>query len=376
MEEKFGAVLAAGLAVFGLMFVLNQGGLDLNQQQEMDRQVFLDKNIGQVGKSNPDRRTIDFGSFTVGETRGDIQGYYNEKASISDSLFGGESIKFSYKAEQPLEGNITFEVLGRSGKGSVWVKANGKKVFEEPLISTSRPQVSIPQERIKRGENDFEIGVKRPGIFSSSSYTLEEVELRVNDRKFHDFEETFNLYGYELSDYIASPLSFSISDSIKTAPLRIYVNGEQIYSKQQVRVSAEEVKVTPQNSNIHPGANSITFETDQPAKYSIGSADLTVRYLGNVAQQEIVDYFEANEQFASREDTTEKISFDYQNLLPSPRPLRIELNDFNTTLTPDNTVNNITLPEDTINRHNQIRLNSNGTYKIDSLKVISEKQEE
>ncbi len=376
MEEKFGAVLAAGLAVFGLMFVLNQGGFSVDTQQQMDTQVFLDKNIGQVGKSNPDRRNIEFGSFTVGEARGDIQGYYSEKTSISDSLFGGETLKFSYKAEQPREGNITFEVLGRNNKGSVWVKANGKKVFEEPLIGTARPQIKIPQKRIKRGENNFEIGVTRPGFFSSSSYTLEEVELRVNDRKFHDYQESFNLYGYELSDYIASPLSFSISDSIKTAPLRIYVNGEQVYSKQQVRVSAEEVEVTPQNSNLHPGANSITFETEQPAKYSISNADLTVRYLGNVAQQEIVDYFEANEKFASREDTTEKISFDYQNLLPSPRPLRIELNNFNTTLSPDNAVNNITLPEGTINRHNQIRLNSNGTYKIDNLKVISEKEEE
>ncbi|MFT4892265.1 MAG: hypothetical protein ACI8Z7_000032 [Candidatus Nanohaloarchaea archaeon] len=375
MEEKFGIVVAIGLAVFGLAFVANSadGGFLTDDDQETES-VFIDKSYGKLGESNPDDRVINFGDFTVGEARGDIRAYRNERASISDSLFGGENIVFRYNATQPRTGNVTFEVLGREGQGDVYVEVNGQRYFSEPLIATGSPTVQIPQSGLKPGINRFEIGVERSSFFGSTNYALEEVEARVNDRKFHDYEDNFQIYSYELEDYVESPLTFTITDSVKTSPLDITINDQTVYSKEQVR-SQEEVEITPRNANLDPGSNEITFSTNQPSEYNIDNAQITMRYIGNVERQNIEFDFELNQDqldLANQEETSEEISFEYQNLLPSPRPVKIALNDFQTTMTPENGENTVELEEGLIQEENSFSFRSNGTYQLDNLRIQTE----
>lgn len=374
MEEKFGAVVAIGLAVFGLAFVANiadTGSLDSNQETES---VFVDKSYGQLGESNPDDRAVRFGDFTVGEARGNIRAYRDEEASVSDSLLGGEKLVFRYNATQPRTGNITFEVLGREGKGNVYLDVNGEQLFSEPLIATGSPEIEVPQSALKTGINRFEIGVKRDSFFGSTDYSLEEVEARINDRKFHDYQDTFQIYSYELEDYVESPLTFSISDSVKTSPLDITINDRTIYSKEQVR-SEEEVKITPRNADLTPGSNEITFSTDRPSEYSIENAQITMRYIGNVERQNIefdFDLSNAQMDLVEGDDTTEYISFEYQNLLPSPRPVSISLNDYQQNLNPENGENRIELEEDILDNENSFSFKSNGTYQLNDLRIYSE----
>jgi hypothetical protein len=378
MEEKFGVVIAIGLAVFGLTFVANNADTGfLNTGEQDTEQVFVDKSYGKIGESNPDDRVIEFGDFTVGEARGNIRAYRNERATVSDSLFGGENIVFRYNATQPRTGNVTFEVLGREGKGSVYVQVNGQRYFSEPLIATGSPTVEIPQSGLKPGINRFEIGVERNSFFGSTNYALEEVEARVNDRKFHDYEDNFQIYSYELEDYVESPLTFTITDSVKTSPLEISINDQTVYSKDQVR-SQNEVDITPRNANLDPGSNEITFSTNRPSEYNIESAQMTMRYIGNVERQNIEFDFELNDDqldLANQEDTSEHISFEYQNLLPSPRPVKISLNDYSETINPENGENSIELEEGVIQEENSFSFRSNGTYQLDNLRIQTEGEE-
>lgn len=374
MEEKFGAVVAIGLAVFGLAFVANiadTGSFDSNQETES---VLVDKSYGQLGESNSDDRAVRFGDFTVGEARGNIRAYRDEEASVSDSLLGGEKLVFRYNATQPRTGNITFEVLGREGKGNVYLEVNGEQLFSEPLIATGSPEIEVPQSALETGINRFEIGVKRDSFFGSTKYSLEEVEARINDRKFHDYQDTFQIYSYELEDYVESPLTFSISDSVKTSPLDISINDRTVYSKEQVR-SEEEVEITPRNADLTPGSNEITFSTDRPSEYSIQNAQITMRYIGNVERQNVdFDFDLSNSQIdlVEGDDTSEYISFEYQNLLPSPRPVSIRLNDYQQNLNPENGENRIELEEDVLDNENSFSFKSNGTYQLNNLRIYSE----
>lgn len=375
MEETFGIVLVLGFAVFGLMFVAqsSDGGFSFGESEEVDT-VFVDKSYGTLGESNPDDRVIQFGDFTVGEARGEVRAYRNEKATISDSLLGGDSVVFRYNATQPRQGDLTFEVLGRNGKGQVYVDINGERIFSEALIATGTPEIVVPQENLQNGINRFEIGVKRSSFLGSSTYTLEEIEARVDDRKFHDYKDTFQVYDYELQDYVESPLTFTVSDSVKTSPLTVSINGNELYSREIVR-SEQEIEVTPRNADLHTGANEITFSTDQPAEYSINNAQLTMRYVGNVERQDIVFDFNltgSQVDYVERDGTQEYISFDYQNLMPSATPVRISVNDFSDTIVPESGDNRVELPEDTLQGENSFEFRSNGTYQLNRLRVYSE----
>ncbi|MFB6209632.1 MAG: hypothetical protein ABEJ56_05875 [Candidatus Nanohaloarchaea archaeon] len=376
MEEKFGVVVAIGLAFFGIVFVLQNAGGGITLVGETpEEMVFVDRSYGKLGSSNPDDRVVRLGDFTVGEARGDIRAYSKQRATVSDRLLGGEKLKFSYNATQPKTGKISFEVLGRQGKGRVYVKVNGKKIFSESLISGGTPEIDVPRQNLRPGMNSFQIGVSRRSLFGSTKYTLEEVKLSVNDRKFHDYQDNFVIYSYEMEDYLESPLNFNVRNSVKTEPLEVFINGRKVYSKRQVR-SQVKVEVTPQNADLHPGSNSIKFETEGEAMYSIENAQITMRYLGNVKRQDILFDFELSnrrKKYASKKKTDERVSFNYQNLLPSQRPVKVELNDFNRTFVPDNGDNTLELPEGTLETENSFSLTTNGTYQINSLRIKSEK---
>ncbi|MFB6145749.1 MAG: hypothetical protein ABEJ99_04575 [Candidatus Nanohaloarchaea archaeon] len=374
MEEKFGIVLVAGLSFFGFLFIIGQG-FNLTGPVNTNKMTYMDKSFGAVGKSNPDFRTVNFGDFTVGEARGDIRAFHRKNMEVSDGWmpFSSHPVWFQYNATEPKGGNVTFEVLGRRGTGKVYVKVNGDTVFNEALVATGTPEVTIPEDDLHPGMNDFEIGVSS-GLFSSSSYALEDVDVNVNDRKFHDFKDSFNLYRYEVQDYIGSPLTFNIDSSVKTAPLNIKVNGKRVYSHPQVRVSGEKVNVTPTNSDLHPGSNSITFSTTRPSKYEISNAQLTVKYLGTVNREKVMQPFSLNEtarRFADKDSTTEYVSFDYRSLLPSVRPLKFDINGFQKTMTPETGHNRFNLTEGNLKRDNQIEITSNGTYVLENLQVYS-----
>ncbi|MFB6191611.1 MAG: hypothetical protein ABEJ64_04235 [Candidatus Nanohaloarchaea archaeon] len=375
----FPVMILIGLTVFGLMFIVSEGGVDVGGKAKADSMVYTSHSFGKVGSANQDFRTIRFDDFNVGELRGDVQAYSARKTSISNSLLSGSRIEVNYNATQPRTGKVTFEVLGRNGPGAVFVKANGQQVFRKHLVATGTPEIEIPSSALEPGMNRIVIGATQGGMISSTKYSIEDVEVTVNDRKFHDWSDSFQVYDYELQDFVSAQLTFSVRDSVKTSPLEIFVNGNRIYSRPQVRISPETVEIRPGPTDLHPGYNSIRFETDGQAKYEIGSPQLTVRYLGNTERRTLRVDFGINRTglgFARRDDTEERISFQYQRLLPSPRPMVIELNNNTHRLSPRNGKNDIEIDASELERSNQLTVRSNATYQLNNLRVMSEKVEE
>jgi len=374
----FVTVVVLGISIFGLFFIASQAEgniFDVSTTQDSTQRIIFDqKSPGTVGQSTSDHRTINIGDFTVGEARGSINAYSRAQQEISDRMFGGDQIWFNYNGTQPEGGNISFEVLGRDGRGQVYVDVNGQRIFNEYLVSSGSPEIEVPNDAISRGMNRFEIGVNRQSFLGSSNYVLEDIEVNVNDRKFHDYTGSFQIYQYELEDYVESPLTFQVSNSVKTSPLEVYVNDQQLYSKEQVRAE-ESVQVTSQNADLHTGSNTIRFETNsRPAQYTIDNTQLTMRYVGNSQGENVLSNFgmtQSDINFAQRDDTTEYITFDYQNLLPSPRDLQIQLNDFTTTITPTNGQNRINFSASELEESNYLAIRSRGTYQMNNLRVES-----
>lgn len=288
MEEKFGVVVAIGLTFFGLMLIASEDmGLNLDfGGKDRDSVEMLSVNPGSIGEANSDIRTASLGSFNVGEGRGDIQVRRDDQVTVSNSLFSGSPLQFSYNATQPEHANISFEVLGKEGSGAVYIEANGERVFEEQLVTSGDENVRISSENLVPGVNEFEVGATKGGMFSSSEYALEDFRATVNDRKFSDYRDSFQMYDYELQDYgfVGANLTFTIpaDAAVATEPLEIYVNGNQVFNARSVR-SDQSIEIPRAEANLHPGYNTISFETEDDATYSIENAQVTVRYIGQTA---------------------------------------------------------------------------------------------
>ena len=379
MEQGFAVVLVAGLAVFGLMFIASESDLTSPDSPSQEQVVLLERNIGNVGGAETDIRNVSFRDFTVGEARGDIQAYNAQSADISNGFLSGDSINIEYNATQPRRGQINFEVLGRTGQGKIYAEVNGNRVFEAATVTGATPEINFTTEVLNSGINDIKIGTTKGGLFSSASYTLEEVEVTVNDRKFHDFRDSFELYSHELNNYVSSNLSFTIpvSSSRPESDLQIDVNGNEIFSGSLVR-STQEVEVDKREADLKPGYNTIEFSTDGEAKYEITRPEIVMRYIGRTRSETVnLDFGMTQGQisYAEEEGTTETISFDYQKLLPSTNELTFILNGEEYTHLPENGYNEIEVDAEDFEEENSLRIQSEGSFRMQNLQILSERIE-
>ncbi|WEL23931.1 hypothetical protein [Candidatus Nanohalovita haloferacivicina] len=375
MDNEFAVILVAGLAVFGLFWVASQN-YNFNNQATSDI-TFYQNDFGQIGEATQDIRTVNFGTFSVGEGRGDIQAYTAQEATVKNKLIGGQKIELNYQATAPTTGHIEFEVLGKDGKGAMYVKVNGNEIFKEKLVTTGTPSINISSDVLKPGENKIVIGTTKGGLFSSTEYSIEDVEVTVNDRKFNDYEKSFRVYQYEIEEFAAANLSFTlpIDSSTRTAPLEVFVNDEQVFSQ---RISRSTQSISIDREQINTGYNTVRFETEGNARYDLENIDLTVRYFGTIEPGTATASFDMNQSslsFANREETSEYVNFNYVNLMPSQNPVQVTVNSFSETITPRG-FSVVKIPEETLQEENTLRISSNGSYIIRNLNVLSQRPQE
>lgn len=379
MAERFGVVVAVGLTFFGLMLIAAQDvGIQIGGSGPPDRVVLESANFGEIGGATTDVRTASFGTFSIGEGRGEVRAYRNDEVDVSNSLLSGDSIMFDYNATQPTDAAVSFEVLGKEGEGDLYVEVNGNRVFQEPLVTTATETINISGDNLRPGINSFRIGTTKGGFLSSTTYALEDFEATVNDRKFNDHVNSFQMYEYELEDFVGANLSFNIpaDTSVITEPLEIRVNDNTVFEARSVR-SEKSISIPRREADLHPGYNAISFETEADAEYTLENTQLAVRYIGTTSSADREMTFSinsSNRNYVNREDTREYISFDYQ-ILAGENNLRITVNDFNETLSPENGENTMEIPEGILSGSNTLEIEGDGSFILNDFRIISEEVE-
>lgn len=379
MEQAFAVVFIAGLTVFGLAFVGMQG---FTTEEPESQIVLFNKTLGTIGDVTPDSRTFNYGSFTVGEGRGQVQAFRSDEETVSHGRIFSDSLSFQYNASQPRNGTLSFRVIGREGDGSVFVDVNGNRIFEEPMVSDfsgTGTEVSIGQDVLGPGINNFNIGTTKGGLLGTSEYLLEDIELEIDDRKYHERRETFSMYTHEFNNFRGAEVGFRIPADASTPgePLEIRVNDNVI--SEQTRAQGEySVELTEENSDLRPGQNEIHFLTSGQAFYDIENAYIEVGYAVTSepeSQTEEIQLSGSELDFVNNEGTEEALNFNYVNL-NNPNSLQIDLNDESYSLTPENGVNTKTIEEGVLEENNILTLSSQGSFRLENLELVSERPEE
>ena len=376
MSNAFVAVLAVGLTVFGLAFIATEVGPGL--QGDQTEMTYFNQDIGQIGETETDTRPVEIGSFSVGEGRGDVQAYRADRMEVSQGRITEDPLTFKYEASQPRDGSVSFRVIGREGNGNIYIEVNGNRIFEEPMTSDftgTGSEFTIESRHLKQGKNNFKIGATRGSLFSPTKYTLENIQAEVNDRNFHDRVETFRMFENEFENLHNAELSFRIPAETTQidAPLQIRVNNNTVREDTLAR-GEYNVELTPENSDLRPGRNTVRFLTFDQAFYQIENSVIDVQYSvttdsGTLTRD--IDLNSSQLRFAQREDTQEELRFRYTNL-NNPNSLQINLNDATFDLTPQNGANTVELNETVIQEENILTLSSPGSFRVENLQLASE----
>ncbi len=380
MDDAFPIVVVIGLAVFGMFWIAGQsdGSFSIGGNDRPERISIFSAEPGQIGRTNEDIRTVNFGRFTVGEARGEVQAFTSERERIAKGVLSGEKIVVNYNATQPGQGQVNFEVLGREAMGEIFVRVNGNQVFKAATISGATPEINISQNNFRPGMNKIVIGTKQPNPLKKAVYSIEDVEVTVEDRKFHDRTDYFQMYEHELTNFRPSNLTFQIpiDRSVPQRPLEVEVNNRQVYS-QQVGRSTQEVTLTPQNADLTTGYNSIQFSTEGNSRYTVENAELQIRYSMDVRPPRQTLDFELSDEnlrYVRRDNTLEEIRFQYQRSTAA-EPIQFQINDALYTVEPQNGQNTLEVEEGAFQEENTLRINSNQTFTMQNLQIVSEKEE-
>jgi hypothetical protein len=374
MEQAFAVVFIAGLTVFGLAFVGMQGFSTENPGNEM---VLFNKSIGTVGDVTEDVRTVELGTFTVGEGRGEIQAFRSDEERVSHGRLFGDPLSFQYNASQPRNGTIDFRVIGREGSGSIFVNVNGNRIFEEPMVSDfsgTGTTVEIGQSVLGPGINNFRVGTTKGGLLGATEYLLEDIEVEINDRKYHERRETFDMYTHEFQNFRGADLNFRIplDDSVPAEDLEIRVNGNTI--SEQTRAQGEyTVEINEDNADLRPGQNTIHFLTSGQAFYDVENANIEVGYAVTSdpeSRSERIDLSSSELDYVNEGSTTEYLEFEYVNL-NNPNQVTINLNDESFDLRPQNGWNEIELEEGVLEENNILTYSSEGSFRMENLQLVS-----
>jgi len=379
MEQAFVVVMVAGLTVFGLVFVSMEG---FSTTESGDQMVLFNKTVGTVGDITEDLRTVELGTFTVGEGRGEVQAFRSDEETISHGRMFSDPLTFQYEASQPRNGTLNFRVIGREGDGSVYVNVNGNRIFEEPMVSDfsgTGTEIDIGQSSLNAEVNNFEIGTTKGGLLSSTEYLLEDVELEIDDRKYHERRETFSMYTHEFENFRGAEVGFRIpaDASAPAEPLEIRVNDNTV--NEQARAQGEyTVDLTEQNSDLRPGQNEIHFLTSGQAFYDIKNAYIEVGYAVTSdpeSQTEEIQLSESELDYVNNDNTDEALNFKYVNL-NNPNNLQIDLNNESYSLNPQNGRNTQEINEGVLGEDNILTLSSQGSFRIENLELVSERPQE
>lgn len=376
MANEFGVVLIAGLAIFGAAILVSHEFEEGFSAQDEEEVVLMEENPGQVGSAVRDFRRVEFGEVTVGDMRGDVQVLDELDRTTRNTWRSGSTIEAYHEGVDPTEGVVEFEVVGREGSGKLWVEVNGQRIYEERAEPGEEVSVRIPSENLEQGDNSVEIGNTLGSMLSSSEYRLRHVSVNVNDRKFHDYEGSFQVYDYELSDFVESEIQFDVSESVINNPLNVRVNGNNVYSENTPR---GERNIELDRNHLNVGANRIAVSTGRESEYRLEGVSIVLRYIASAESTSVdIDFDLDDDEIskASSENTNLVLKFDYQNLMPDSREVEINLNDSNATLVPSSGSNEVIFDGSSLENENTLSFHSNGTYELENLQLISRKNSE
>lgn len=375
MVNEFGVVLIAGLTLFGAAILFSGEYSDFTVSQEEEEYVFLEESPGEVGEAVRDSRRINFGEVTVGDMRGDVKVFDELDRTTYNAWRSASTIETNYEAVQPEGGSVEFEVVGREGSGSLWVEVNGERIYEETANPGEEVQVDIPSQNLDQGENNIEIGNSLGSFFSSSEYRLRHISVSVNDRTFHDYQGSFQVYDYELTDFIESEINFDITESVINNPLEIRVNGERVYSETTPR---GERAVELDREILNTGANTIQISTGEMSEYRLGGTSILLRYMASAESTAVDVNFDLTDDEVDRagsSDTEVVLDFDYQSVLPETSEMNVTLNQENRTVFPTSGDNEVVFDDETLQNENNLRLETEDAYIMENLRLVSRRIE-
>ncbi len=272
--ESFVYLLAIALALLVIVGIAANLGPVVPSGQE---RVVAELPGGFAGFSNRASRSIDLGSFSVGETQKESLLSFPQ-LELSANVLGSDGRRYVVNVPEWFESTkrgvrLKFYVQDTNKYGRLVVKWNGK-VFFSDFADRGNYNIFINSSYVK-SSNTLEMYAEGPGalFWASTVYILKSVELNLEYGPERII--AFQMVPDEISAFDRASLSFWADGE---GTLEIKVNGVTAYRGSPK--GASEVEFSYLDVPLNSGNNILTF-IDREGVYSIQGAALRIFLLDN-----------------------------------------------------------------------------------------------
>ncbi len=376
--NNFGYVLLIGVAIFivgGILAGVDTGS-DSTPINDTDEDAFFNKDIGFIGDLNVDSRTAFQRNDLVIEHRSPnttVESF--DEFTIKKGAFAGEESQLvRVDARQPEAIYVEFTVADASPSAPLRFIVNG---HEEASITPQKGKsYTVKIENVTEGRNNLLLETDNPGarFWSSTSYTLQDVDVILKDRAVEKNTQSFRVYPYEIDGFDTGQISYLINeDVVSTAPMRIDINGQNIETRRPVaQPSPYEISFSKAGTNLRPGENTISFYTEPGASYTLSNVNLEIQHFTSTQRGTITEKFDiptTDYQFIGDDGI---IRFRVRQI-GVREPVTMTLNERTYEFTPESGINTLQFSKDDVNSgQNTLQISTSGSYEITGLTVTAE----
>jgi hypothetical protein len=322
---------------------------------------------GYLGFTNHASRTINLGSFSVGEPQKENLRTVPQM-EVSSSWLGSERKSYEIEVEDWYATTqrgvrVSFDLIESNAYGNLMVKWNGKVFFQE-VAEPRHYSVFINSSFVKKS-NRIEILTDGPGFYFWASTTYQLKNVNINLEYGPEKIVAFELVPDEISMFDRGELSFYAGG---TETLEIKVNGVEIYEdspRGNVKVSFDYLRVP-----LKAGGNLITF-IDREGVYNLNDVYFNIFLLNNqsVLMREF-NLTDANFDLLNKGIMKGRIDYTVDSI-SRQGPIKIEINSRTIgSFTPDLGSNSVEFgPANAQLGENDIKFSSMGGYQLSDIVV-------
>ncbi len=375
MASEFVYVLAAGIAILvvggvlaGLTDEVGVGGPD---GDTVGRQL-ASYSPGTIGAIDSTSRTLQFGDVTVADESPNVTAATRGTVSVSSSVLDSSTETVTFESQSPQRVFISFTPSQAADPDSLIITVNGEAV-DIPDFEVGEP-VTISAESVQSGRNSIVFRAEDPGaaFWRRPSFTLDDVEVVVEDAANAGTVETFRAYQYEVEGFDRGELRFSVTeDVVRDEPLRIQINGNTVVERSPVtRALPYTATFSANETGISAGENVLAVRTGGDSRYTLDNLQMTLYFFAGTERRTV------EREFQMPPSTYRNLGDDGGNItievdrVGLQRPVTIELGNATFTRTLDVGENVIRFGQSDVGKGtNTVRISTDGSYRVPRITV-------
>lgn len=289
MAESFLYVLAVGLALFFVAFLVSGVNIPTERGAITTTNIIFSDTIGQLGLVTQNVRHIPLGDFVVGNVLTETVVKDEPYLEIKKGLFSESSKILDFDAEDMVNVYVDFSVEETNKYGNLQLILNNNLV--KTIDDAGGYKIELTNYN---NSNILKISAESSGLkfWAPTTYIINDFKIIVEGYGDQKKIIPFTIKQHESEGWSLGRLWFTVDEAETAGDLIATINGNEVYSGVPSLTLVNKKDFAKETTQIKPGENIAIFRAEEDTSYSLKNTELIIFYYGTGEYVSVIKEFE------------------------------------------------------------------------------------